>query len=125
MFEVTPLADGRTLVEGADARGKEGSIALWSPAWTAYQEFLVKTEAMAKFDKTVEDFFAPLVEASEELATATEDTWAEITVGENVEGVTARTFRLDPAGRILRILAETDGSSLRWINNGTELVAVK
>lgn len=123
MFEVTPLLDGRTLVEGTDIKGVEGRTVLSSPAWSAVLDYRKQDEAMAEFDKTVEAFFAPLTEAADKLAETTVNPWATVTIGESVEGVTAREVKLDEQGIILRLLAETDGSMLRWVGN--DLVAVQ
>lgn len=123
MFEVTPLLDGRTLVEGTDIKGVEGRIVLSSPAWQAVLDYRKQDEAMAEFDKTVEAFFAPLTEAADKLAETTVNPWATVTIGESVEGVSAREVKLDEQGIILRLLAETDGSMLRWV--GDTLVAVQ
>ena len=123
MFEVTPLLDGRTLVEGTDIKGVEGRTVLSSPAWQAVLDYRKQDEAMAEFDKTVEAFFAPLTEAADKLAETTVNPWATVTIGESVEGVTAREVELDEQGIILRLLAETDGSMLRWVGN--DLVAVQ
>lgn len=123
MFEVTPLLDGRTLVEGTDIKGVEGRTVLSSPAWQAVLDYRKQDEAMAEFDKTVEAFFAPLTEAADKLAETTVNPWATVTIGESVEGITAREVKLDEQGIILRLLAETDGSMLRWVGN--DLVAVQ
>lgn len=123
MFEVTPLLDGRTLVEGTDIKGVEGRTVLSSPAWQAVLNYRKQDEAMAEFDKTVKAFFAPLTEAADKLAETTVNPWATVTIGESVEGVTAREVQLDEQGIILRLLAETDGSMLRWVGN--DLVAVQ
>ena len=126
MFEVTQLLDGRTLVEGTDVKGMSGHTVLASPAWDAVVRFRAQDEAMAEFDKTVEEFFKPLTEAADKLAaTTTENPWATVTIGENVEGQAAREIELDSDGILLRLLAETDGSMLRWVGDGTQLVAVK
>ena len=123
MFEVTPLLDGRTLVEGTDIKGVEGRTVLSSPAWQAVLDYRKQDEAMAEFNKTVEAFYAPLTEAADKLSETTVNPWATVTIGESVEGVTAREVQLDEQGIILRLLAETDGSMLRWVGN--DLVAVQ
>ena len=73
----------------------------------------------------VSEFFKPLTDAADafnaKLARPT-NMWGTVTIGETVEGKTARSFELDEAGIVLRILDETDGSSLRWVNG--DLVAV-
>lgn len=125
MFEVTPLLTGGTMVTGTDATGKEGSTVLWSNAWAAAQLAQQQDAAMAEFDASVEAFFAPLTEAADKLASLNEPSeWETVTIGEKVEGQSAKVIRLDHDGILLRLLAETDGSSLRWLDQST-LVAVK
>lgn len=124
MFEVTPLLDGRTLVEGTDVKGNEGSTTLWSPSWNAYNLAVAQTAAMQEFDSTVEAFFKPLTDAVDKLKADDENPWATVSVGEAVEGKQAWTIDLDSEGIILRLLAETDGSKLRWVGDN-QLVAVK
>jgi hypothetical protein len=125
MFEVTPLLTGGTMVRGTDVTGAEGSTVLWSDAWQAVQKAKAQDEAMSEFDASVEAFFAPLTEAADKLASINEPSeWETVTIGEQVEGQTAKVIHLDHDGVLLRLLAETDGSSLRWLDQST-LVAVK
>lgn len=124
-FTVTPLVSGGYLVEGQDSKGVEGTTVLHSASWDYVLHVKAHEVADAEFNATVEEFFKPLTDAAEAhvkaLAGPTNE-WATVTVGETVEGKTARTLELDEAGIILRILDETDGSSLRWVNG--DLVAV-
>lgn len=125
MFEVTPLQDGSTLVEGTDSRGNTGSAVLYSPAWKAVVDARTQAAAMEEFDATVEAFFAPIVEAADKLTKVDENPWATVTIGEAVEGKTPQTIRLDPEGIVLRVLEEGDSDNLRWVAGGTQLVVVK
>ena len=125
MFEVTPLLTGGTMVKGTDVTGAEGSTVLWSDAWQAVQMAKAQSEAMAEFDARVEAFFAPLTEAADKLATLNQPSeWETVTIGEKVEGQDVKVIRLDHDGVLLRLLAETDGSQLRWLDAST-LVAVQ
>ena len=125
MFVVTPLLTGGTMVRGSDVTGAEGSVVLWSDAWAAVQKAKAQAEAMKVFDASVVAFFAPLTEAADKLATIDEPSeWESVTIGEAVEGQDANVIHLDNAGVLLRLLDETDGSSLRWLNEAT-LVAIK
>lgn len=125
MFEVTPLLTGGTMVKGTDVTGAEGSTVLWSDAWQAVQMAKAQSEAMAEFDARVEAFFAPLTEAADKLATLNQPSeWETVTIGEKVEGQDVKVIRLDHDGVLLRLLAETDGSQLRWLDAFT-LVAVQ
>lgn len=124
MFEVTALLDGRTLVEGSDIKGKDGSTILYSPAWEAVQRFKAQDAAVAEFDAQVVAFFKPLTDAAEKLQVKETNPWATVTIGEDVEGKQAREVSLDRDGILLRLLAETDGSMLRWVGDN-QLVAVQ
>ena len=125
MFEVTPLQDGSTLVEGTDSRGNTGSAVLYSPAWKAVMDARIQAAAMEEFDATVEAFFAPIVEAADKLTKVDENPWATVTIGEAVKGKTPQTIHLDPEGIVLRVLEEGDSDNLRWVAGGTQLVVVK
>ena len=124
-FTVTPLVSGGYLVEGQDSKGVDGTTVLHSKSWDYVQHLRTHEVAEAEFNDTVEAFFKPLTDAAEafnaKLGGPTNE-WGTVTIGETVEGTTARTLELDEAGIILRILDETDGSSLRWVNG--DLVAV-
>jgi hypothetical protein len=125
MFEVTPLLDGSTLVEGTDSRGNTGSAVLYSPAWEAVVEARIQAAAIKEFDATVEAFFAPIVEAADKLTKVDENPWASVTIGEAIEGKTPQVIHLDSEGIILRVLEEGDSDNLRWVAGGTQLVVVK
>lgn len=124
-FTVTPLVSGGYLVEGQDSKGVEGTTVLHSQSWDYVQHLRTHEVAEKDFDAIVEEFFAPLTDAAAafnaKLAGPTNE-WGSVTIGETVEGKTARTLDLDEAGIVLRILDETDGSSLRWVSG--DLVAV-
>lgn len=124
-FTVTPLVSGGYLVEGQDSKGIDGTTVLHSQSWDYVQHLRTHEVAQAEFDATVDEFFKPLTDAAEafnaKLGGPTNE-WGTVTIGETVEGKQARTLDLDEAGIVLRILDETDGSSLRWVSG--DLVAV-
>lgn len=124
-FTVTPLVSGGYLVEGQDSKGVEGTTVLHSNSWDYVQHLRTHEVAEAEFDAMVSEFFKPLTDAADafnaKLAGPSNE-WGTVTIGEDVEGKAARKLDLDEAGIVLRILDETDGSSLRWVNG--DLVAV-
>jgi hypothetical protein len=124
-FHVTALVSGGYLVEGQDSKGVEGTTVLHSQSWDYVQHLRTHEVAEAEFDQMVDEFFKPLTDAaaafSAKLAGPTNE-WGTVTIGQTVEGKQARTLDLDEAGIVLRILDETDGSSLRWVSG--DLVAV-
>jgi hypothetical protein len=124
-FTVTPLVSGGYLVEGQDSKGVEGTTVLHSQSWDYVQHLRTHEVAEAEFDEMVSEFFKPLTDAADAFnakLAGPSNTWGTVTIGETIEGKTARTLDLDEAGIVLRILDETDGSSLRWV--GGDLVAV-
>ena len=126
MFTTTALLGGGTLVEGTDITGREGRTILISDKWEAVQEIRRHIAASEEFDAVVSEFYAPLTaaaEAAKAIAHPATAEWSEVTLKEGTEFEPAETVSLDMDGTILRILAETDGASLRWI--GTDvLVAI-
>ena len=126
MFVVTPLMGGGTLVEGTDVTGKTGRTILLSDKWEAVQSVRSHMRASEAFDEVVQEFFAPLTEAAEAaqaIAHPTATDWSTVTLVEGTEFEPAEVVSLDMDGTLLRLLAETDGSSLRWVGDDT-LVAI-
>jgi hypothetical protein len=126
MFTITPLLGGGTLVEGTDITGKEGRTILLSDKWDAVKSVRAHIAASEAFDEVVTEFFKPLTDAAE-MATAiahpAANDWSKVTIVEGTEGVPAEVVSLDMDGVILRLLEETDGSTLRWIGEDV-LVAI-
>lgn len=124
-FNTQPLVSGGYLVEGEDVTGAKGTTVLRSAKWDHVVALRQTTIAQEQFDLAVEEFFKPLTDAADnasKLVAGPANEWAEVSVGEEVKGQTPTTVTLDESGVLLRILAETDGSSLRWV--GGSLVAV-
>jgi hypothetical protein len=115
-FTTRAVVGGGTFVEGHDAVGTYGSTILHDHAWTAYQDHIQHSAAMDEYDTAVKAFFAPLVEAAEAVKSSAKKDWASITIEESVDGKSGVGINLGPEGVVLRIIAETDGSSLRWVN---------
>jgi hypothetical protein len=124
-FSVTPLVSGGYLVEGTDSKGVDGTTVLHSASWDYVQHARAHVTADAEFEASVDKFFKPLIKAADAhaaLLAGPINEWGTVTLGEEVEGKSARNVELDEQGIVLRILDETDGSSLRWV--GGDLVAV-
>ena len=115
-FTTRSVVGGGTFVEGTDAVGTAGSTILFDHAWSAYQEHVKHSAAMDEYDTAVKAFFAPLVEAAEAVKSKDKTDWANITIEESVDGKAGVGIHLGHDGVILRIIEETDGSSLRWVN---------
>lgn len=126
MFTVTPLLGGGTLVEGSDVTGKTGRTILLSDKWEAVKSVRAHIKANEVFDQVVTEFFAPLTEAAEAaqaIAHPAAAEWSKVTLVEGTEFEPAEVVSLDMDGVILRLLEETDGSTLRWVGEDT-LVAI-
>ena len=127
MLEVIKTLDGRTYVKGTDSEGNSGSCVLHTPAWDAGLTLRAQMAAQVEFDAEVDKVFGGITAVAEkinDIVSGKSNPWAVITIGENIEGQQAYELDLDNDGILLRLLDETDGSMLRWINDGTELIAV-
>jgi len=127
MFVVTPLMGGGTLVEGTDITGRTGRTILVSDRWDAVKSVRAHMRAAEAFDEVVHEFFAPITEAAEAataIAHPVKDDWSRVTLVEGTEGEVAEVISLDMDGILLRLLEETDGSTLRWVGEDM-LVAIQ
>lgn len=122
-FTTSTLVDGSVLVEGTDDAGVTGSLVLMDRGWAAYQAHVAHSAAVEEFDAAVAKFFKPLVKAAEKAQGKEKKDWSFITVTEPVDAVPGFGIELGPEGVILRIIAETDGSSLRWVNGALVALA--
>ena len=126
-LSVTPLISGGWLVKGTDTEGNKGSTILTSDRWDYVLHLRNHEVATEEFDRVVEEFFSPLTDAAAKakalLAGPTND-YGVVTVGEDIEGVQAKHIELDENGILLRILAETDHSTLLWVGDD-KLVAIQ
>jgi hypothetical protein len=125
-FTITPLLGGGTLVEGTDVTGKSGRTILLSDKWEMVKAIRAHKLADAHFDEVVTEFFKPLTDAAEVatmLAHPPTAEWSKVTISEGTEFEPAEVISLDMDGVLMRLLEETDGSTLRWIGEDT-LVAV-
>lgn len=121
-IQSTRTLDGRWLVAGADQTGAEGVTLLESESWNKvveYHEFQAKKE---EFDDAVAEFFKPLLSAVENLTTPVDDDWSVVTLEEGTEATPGVGFQLDGPGTVLRLIEESDQSTLRWVNG--DLVAL-
>jgi hypothetical protein len=126
-LSVTPLITGGYLVKGKDSEGNKGSTILSSERWDLVLHLRNHKVAEEEFDKTVEEFFAPLTEAADKakaLIAGPVADYGTVTIGENVEGSHARTVDLDEDGILLQILHEGNQNLLFWVGDD-KLVAVQ
>ena len=127
-FTTTKGHNHTVLVTGTDAFGQSGSVILDSTIWDTAREQQAFQVASEEFDKTVEEFFAPIAAAGEafkaKLSEPEIDPIRYITLQEPVEGQAPKigaVIALDNDAVILRLIEEGKTDRLRWINNGTEI----
>lgn len=127
-FTITPLLSGGSLIEGTDSKGNNGTTILQSDRWDAVQAIRTHQFASEEFDAAVKVFFEPLTTAADAAKAAIAGPTSElasVTITKGVEGVQAQVIELDEQGILLRMLAEGRHDQLRWIENGSRLVAVQ
>lgn len=118
-FTTTPVAGGRVLIEGTDSKGVEGTAILHSTPWQQVLDYQHKRAAQESFDATVEEFFAPLLAAAEQMEGDSKFDPTVVTVNEGavrVDGEEPIVVRLDADGVILRAVASKAYDQLRWVN---------
>ncbi len=126
MFVLQKTQDGGLRVTGTDVEGNNGSVVLYSDIMNMADRLSAEKQLVEKFDDLVETTFAPFIEIADEMAALQAPSeWAVVTIGEDVEGSKARTFKNDSDGILIRILRETDGSCLRWQDERTLIALVE
>ncbi len=127
MFTTKKLVGGNTYVKGIDEDGVEGTQVLNSPAWEQVVQWRTQKEADVTFNTAVQDFFAPLVAAAKAREAVDESPAGTVVMleepTEGTSGSPEFSIELDEDGVVLRALAETDGSSLRWVNGKLVVLA--
>ena len=124
-FTVKPLiGNGRFRVKGTDGEGTDGEAVLVSPRWAAVLAHRAHKIDTEEFNDLVSSTFAPFTELAERSAARkaalTGRDWSTVVIDEGVEGKESKELELDEHGVLLRILDETDGSSLVWTNGQLE-----
>lgn len=126
MFVLQKTQDGGLRVTGTDVEGNSGSVVLYSDIMNMVDRLEKEQVLTDKFDALVEETFAPFIEIADEMAALQAPSeWAVVTVGKDVQGSKARSFRNDHDGILIRILRETDGSCLRWQDAQTLIALVE
>ena len=130
VFNVTRLAGARALVQGTD----EGeSTILFTAEFDELKGNTAIKEAEADYNAKVNEFFAPVVEASEafeqakKAALTVNDPAFRVVVQEAIEATAGQTERVHILGRdtaILRLIDSGDTSRLLWVNGDIEITAL-
>ena len=123
VFNLTKLAGHKLLVKGDAGQ----MTVLDTQEWDGISELADVHTAQEKYDKTVEDFFAPLIKAGAELEAldngVVQDPAFVVTLLEGVEGVEGVEskeevqFLLSNEATIVRLLVTGDTERLIWVSN--------
>lgn len=122
---MSKLVNEGVLVRGQDINGTDGSIVLDGSQWAEVNAHRAKHDADEVFEKAVDDFFAPLVEAAEAAGKAIEnvpDSLTYVVLHEGVEGQQGRSEQrvaLTHDSQVIRLLESGAGHSrLVWDGQG-------
>lgn len=128
MFTITNLINQRVVVNGTDINGVTGSEVLDSSQW---EELVALTELQDKadsFDEAVLAFFAPLLEAAENVKSVpVEDDLSYVVLNpavEAVEGESEVRVNLTRDSIIIRLVESGDTSRLIWIEGELHILAL-
>ena len=120
VFNLTKLAGHKLLVKGDAGQ----MTVLDTQEWDGISAIADVHTAQEKYDKTVEDFFAPLIEAGAELEAldsgVVQDPAFVVTLHEGVEGVESKEavqLLLSNEATIVRLLVTGDTERLIWVSN--------
>lgn len=128
-FNITQLAGNKVLVDGTDFRGTPGETILDGTGFAQLQEQERLRNAHEEFDASVDEFFAPLLEAAEKLEAKHEvvlDPLTNIVLDEGSEGETRRSatiVELDTDTAILRAIDSGNTDRLVWVKDELVLTA--
>jgi len=124
-FVVTPLlADGEFKVSGTDGAGTYGECKLVSQDWQLVLDMRRHEEAAKVFDEGVREMTKPLrkaIKKAKKIAHPSTNPWSKVVISKGTEFEPAVEIYLDTNGQILRMIEETGGTNLSWLNG--ELVA--
>lgn len=131
-FSITKLVGDRAIVKGTDKFGTEGSTVVTTTQWDevqAHSQFHTSVEA---YDAAVEEFFAPLIAATEaveaKMARPAADPISHVVLHEGTEAVQGEEATIIKLGRdaiILRIVEEGKTDRLVWVDDELEILAVE
>lgn len=128
-FNITQLAGNKVLVDGTDFRGTPGETILDGTGFAQLQEQERLRGAHEEFDASVDEFFAPLLEAAQKLEAKHEvvlDPLTNIVLDEGSEGEVRRSatiVELDTDTAILRAIDSGNTDRLVWVKEQLVLTA--
>ncbi len=125
-FVVQHMLGAQALVSGADRLGNEGKTIVSTVQWDELKERKNFSSATEDFDTAVEEFFAPLKEASEKiekaLAPKEKDSLEFVVLKKGVEAVEGerdQIVELTKDSIILRLIEEGNTDRLIWVDEST------
>ena len=121
LFNITTLAGNMLLVTGSANQ----AVVLDTSEWDGVAAIIAEHDAQHTYDTKVEEFFAPLQAAADELekvtlGAAAQDPAFIVTLHEEVEGVPAEDavqMHLSTEATIVRLLLAGDFSRLIWVGD--------
>lgn len=124
-FTITRLANQQALVKGTDNLGTEGQAVLSTARYDEVKRELAMLGAQETFDETVEELFAPLIEAADTLRAAqvavpVEDPASYVVVREASTGEASDpglTLRFDADGTVLNLIESGNSDRLVWVGD--------
>lgn len=128
-FNTTELANNQYLVSGTDYRGVHAETVVDGHEWNAFKREQAVRDAQGAFDSSLREFFAPLLEATEELKSvgqATLDPLLHVVEQEAVAGSAGKERIVRALDRDTVILRAIDGGHydrLIWVNGDLEVTA--
>lgn len=124
-FTLKYLTGNRVYVYGTNAAGLPHEVVLDGTVLRELQQRHLEHKAGDAYDRTVEEFFAPLTDAAEMLQRIQQPLKADpafvYVVDEGVEpvkGVEPEAYKLDHDGAVLRLLEAGDIDRLIWVSLG-------
>lgn len=128
-FTITKLTGQRAAIRGTDGRGVDGEQVVSTVEWDDIKRRQLAKHAEQEFGATVEEFFAPLLEAAEKANLALEvpeDPFAYIVLQEGEEptaGSPRHVFHLSYDSMVLRAVEQGEHDRLEWVGGELQVLA--
>jgi len=129
-FTTRNLTGDRVMVKGTDIDGAVGETVLNATQWHELKARQDVKEQGEAFDRAVEEFYKPLLEAAEAVGKAYERPTDEIAVvvldegEEHVAGRAPQIVHLNKDSVVLRILESGNTDRLIWVDGELEVLEI-
>lgn len=131
-FTTVALTGDRVLVKGTDRFGTTGETVLDGSTWAEVKRHTAFKDAESTFNEAVEDFFAPLMEAADQLQSTLSvrkpdpDTYVVLEEGEAATpGRQREVIHLDADSVVLRLIEAGQTDRLVWVMDRLEVMQVQ